>query len=95
LHRGGYDVQPVYSTRGEGKKTYTERDIDVLAAHFVVQGRDLHKKDLHRQDQGEVGLVFAAGGSVCRGEEFEILSGFEEPESAVGGVSGGVGVAGG
>lgn len=39
LYRGGYDVQPVYSTRGEGKKTYTARDIDVLAAH--VQGKDV------------------------------------------------------
>jgi hypothetical protein len=39
LNRGGYDVQPVYSTRGEGKKTYTAADIDVLAAHVVVGGR--------------------------------------------------------
>jgi hypothetical protein len=38
LNRGGYDVQPVYSTRGEGKKTYTARDIDVLAAHVMVEG---------------------------------------------------------
>jgi hypothetical protein len=38
LNRGGYDVQPVYSTRGEGKKTYTDRDIDVLAAHVVLEG---------------------------------------------------------
>jgi hypothetical protein len=38
LNRGGYDVQPVYSTRGEGKKTYTARDIDVLAAHVVLEG---------------------------------------------------------
>jgi hypothetical protein len=37
LNRGGYDVQPVYSTRGEGKKTYTARDIDVLAAHVMVE----------------------------------------------------------
>ncbi|MGA8503412.1 MAG: group I intron-associated PD-(D/E)XK endonuclease [Candidatus Sulfotelmatobacter sp.] len=36
LNCGGYDVQPVYSTRGEGKKTYTAEDIDVLAAHVVV-----------------------------------------------------------
>jgi hypothetical protein len=35
LNRGGYDVQPVYSTRSEGKKIYTEQDIDVLAAHVV------------------------------------------------------------
>jgi hypothetical protein len=34
LHGGGYDVQPVYSTRGEGKKRYTAEDIDVLAAHI-------------------------------------------------------------
>jgi PD-(D/E)XK endonuclease len=45
LHRGGYDVQPVYSTRGEGKKTYTAEEIDVLAAHVVVEGEDSHKKD--------------------------------------------------
>ncbi len=38
LYRGGYDVQPVYSTRGEGKKTYTAEDIDVLAAHVVLEG---------------------------------------------------------
>ena len=37
LNRGGYDVQPVYSTRGEGKKIYTAEDIDVLAAHVVRQ----------------------------------------------------------
>jgi hypothetical protein len=41
LDRGGYDVQPVYSTRGEGKKTYTARDIDVLAAHVVLPGKDV------------------------------------------------------
>ena len=40
LHRGGYDVQPVYSTRGEGKKRYTAREIDVLAAHVVLQGKE-------------------------------------------------------
>jgi hypothetical protein len=39
LHRGGYDVQPVYGTRGEGKKTYTAAQIDVLAAHVVREGR--------------------------------------------------------
>ena len=33
LHRRGYEVQPVYSTRGEGKKRYTAEEIDVLAAH--------------------------------------------------------------
>ena len=40
LHRGGYDVQPVYSTRGEGKKQYTGGEIDVLAAHVVRQEED-------------------------------------------------------
>ena len=40
LDRGGYDVQPVYSTHGEGKKTYTAEDIDVLVAHVVLQGKD-------------------------------------------------------
>jgi|SRR5579863_214594 len=38
LNRGGYDVQPVYSTRGEGKKRYTARQIDILAAHVVLEG---------------------------------------------------------
>jgi len=38
LNCGGYDVQPVYSTRGEGKKTYTAADIDVLAAHVMLEG---------------------------------------------------------
>jgi hypothetical protein len=38
LHRGGYDVQPVYSTRGEGKKSYTAEEIDVLAARVVIEG---------------------------------------------------------
>jgi hypothetical protein len=33
LHRRGYEVQPVYTTRGDGKKRYTEREIDVVAAH--------------------------------------------------------------
>ncbi len=37
LYRGGYDVQPVYSTRGQGKKRYTAREIDVLAAHVVLE----------------------------------------------------------
>ncbi len=36
LYRGGYDVQPVYSTRGGRKKTYTAADIDVLAAHVIA-----------------------------------------------------------
>ena len=40
LDRGGYDVQPVYSTRGQGKKRYTAREIDVLAARVVLQGED-------------------------------------------------------
>lgn len=40
LYRGGYDVQPVYSTRGEGKKRYTAREIDVLVARVVLQGKD-------------------------------------------------------
>ena len=39
LYRRGYEVQPVYSTRKEGKKRYTAEDIDVLAAH--VQGLDV------------------------------------------------------
>jgi hypothetical protein len=38
LNGGGYDVQPVYSSRGAGKKRYTAQEIDVLAAH--VQGVD-------------------------------------------------------
>ena len=33
LHRRGYEVQPVYSTRRGGKKRYTKKDIDVIAAH--------------------------------------------------------------
>jgi hypothetical protein len=33
LHRRGYEVQPVRSTRGRRKKRYTKKDIDVLAAH--------------------------------------------------------------
>jgi hypothetical protein len=33
LHRRGYEVQPVHATRGQGKKRYTAREIDVLAAH--------------------------------------------------------------
>jgi hypothetical protein len=41
LNRGGYDVQPVYSTRGEGKKTYTAADIDVLAAHVIHRKKDV------------------------------------------------------
>jgi len=37
LNRGGYDVQPVYSTRGEGKKSYSADEIDVLAARVVLE----------------------------------------------------------
>jgi len=33
LHRRGYEVQPVHSTRGRGKKRYTKKEIDVVAAH--------------------------------------------------------------
>ena len=33
LHRRGYEVQPVHTTRGQGKKRYTKKDIDVIAAH--------------------------------------------------------------
>jgi PD-(D/E)XK endonuclease len=46
LNCGGYDVQPVYSTRGEGKKTYTAADIDVLAAHVVVDARVELRKEV-------------------------------------------------
>lgn len=38
LDRGGYDVQPVHSTRKGGKKRYTKKDIDVIAAY--VQPED-------------------------------------------------------
>lgn len=33
LYRRGYEVQPVHATRRGGKKRYTKRDIDVIAAH--------------------------------------------------------------
>ena len=33
LYRRGYEVQPVHSTRGRGKKRYTAKEIDVVAAH--------------------------------------------------------------
>jgi hypothetical protein len=33
LYRRGYEVQPVHSTRKGGKKRYTKKDIDVIAAH--------------------------------------------------------------
>jgi hypothetical protein len=41
LNRGGYDVQPVYSTRGEGKKRYTLEEIDALAAHVICPEKDV------------------------------------------------------
>jgi hypothetical protein len=37
FNRGGYDVQPVYSTRGERKKSYTALEIDVLGAGVVIE----------------------------------------------------------
>jgi PD-(D/E)XK nuclease superfamily protein len=49
LNGGGYDVQPVYSTRSEGKKTYTARDIDVLAAHVRLEGKGGRKKDAGKE----------------------------------------------
>jgi len=33
LHRRGYEVQPVHSTRGQGKRRYSKKDIDVLVGH--------------------------------------------------------------
>lgn len=33
LYRRGYEVQPVHATRGRGKKRYTAKEIDVMAAH--------------------------------------------------------------
>ena len=39
LYRGAYEVQPVHSTRKGGKKRYTKKDIDVIAAH--VQPEDV------------------------------------------------------
>jgi hypothetical protein len=33
LHLGGYEVQPVHSSRRNGKKRYTKKEIDVIAAH--------------------------------------------------------------
>ena len=33
LHRRGYEVQPVHTTRRGGKKRYTKKEIDVIAAH--------------------------------------------------------------
>jgi hypothetical protein len=58
LNGGGYDVQPVYSTRGEGKKIYTERDIDVLAAHVIVEGKEVWYLLPVRAFAGEKNLRF-------------------------------------
>ena len=33
LHRRGYEVQPVHATRHSGKKRYSKKDIDLIAAH--------------------------------------------------------------
>ena len=33
LHRRGYEVQPVRSSRGRGKRRYTKKEIDIIAAH--------------------------------------------------------------
>ena len=33
LYQRGYEVQPVHATRKGGKKRYTKREIDVIAAH--------------------------------------------------------------
>jgi hypothetical protein len=33
LHRRGYEIQPVYTTRKQGKMRYTADEIDVLAAY--------------------------------------------------------------
>ena len=41
---GGYDVQPVYSTRDAGKTAYTAEEIDVLAAHVVIENREARSK---------------------------------------------------
>jgi hypothetical protein len=35
LRARGYDVQPIYSIYGQGKRVYTANDIDVLVAHIV------------------------------------------------------------
>jgi len=58
LHRGGYDVQPVYATR-EGKKTYTTAEIDVLAAHVAREG------------YGGLGVGDAGGDYLCHDERGE------------------------
>jgi hypothetical protein len=33
LHRRGYEVQPVHATRRNGKKRYSKKEIDLIAAH--------------------------------------------------------------
>jgi PD-(D/E)XK endonuclease len=38
LNGGGYDVQPVYTTRDGSKRWYTKDDIDVMAAHVSMEG---------------------------------------------------------
>jgi len=35
LRARGYDVQPIYSIYGQGKRVYTANDIDVLVVHIV------------------------------------------------------------
>jgi hypothetical protein len=72
LYRRGYEVQPVHSTRRRGKRRYTAKEIDVVAAH--VQPVDVWYL-----------LPIAAVGT---GEKFEILSGHQEPTADVAGVSG-------
>jgi hypothetical protein len=37
LNGGGYDVQPVYTSRDGRKRWYTKEDIDVLAAHVAIK----------------------------------------------------------
>ena len=36
LHRRGYEAQPVHSTRRGGKKSYSKKDMDVIAAHVQL-----------------------------------------------------------
>ena len=52
-NRGGYDVQPVYSTRDEGKKAYTAEEIDVLAAHVVIEGKTTSRSKSESRAAGE------------------------------------------
>jgi PD-(D/E)XK endonuclease len=54
LDRGGYDVQPVYSTRGDGKKTYT-------GAGYRCAGGARHGSG--ENGSGERCLVLAADGA--------------------------------